>query len=233
MSFLLLVCVWGNDNNNKLSGIWEENQNVVVSPVTMRFMGRNATISSYPILLRYPVSIEFSGSNFTIIEYPIFSWNIRGRGYGTEDELIRRGVSVEFRPGNTFIYQAWGIRSFLFNIEQVDKFINFDNNFINEKLINELNLIYIESFDTRPVIGGIDRINRLEGKKDQLYKREIKGTYSIIDDKIEFLFQDGTKEIFSFSHSENTITILFPEIIFYDEDDYETIFNEMRFIRKP
>ena len=45
------------------------------------------------------------------------------------------------------------------------------------------------------------------GWQTEIYKNVIDGTYSIIDDKIEFLFSDGEIKIHPFSRTENTMTI--------------------------
>jgi len=40
-----------------------------------------------------------------------------------------------------------------------------------------------------------------------IYNNILKGTYSVTNDKIEFMYSDGTIEIYSFSRTENTVMI--------------------------
>ena len=73
-----------------------------------------------------------------------------------------------------------------------------DNNFTMQEYLSTLN--YLETIDDRyNYYGDYGLINR--------YIIETKGTYSINDDKIEIIFPDGNINVFTFSKTENTITI--------------------------
>ena len=86
------------------------------------------------------------------------------------------------------------------------------NNFLNFSGNEKATLTQIETYEPQPFrdssVPGPRGTNLFEGCINYRYYSETKGTYSIFDDKIELTFMKiGSIDVYSFSRTENTITI--------------------------
>jgi hypothetical protein len=131
-------------------------------------------------------TMEFSGNNFTITEYPSYIW------VGIYDW----DISII-----TNYYQEWiDYLSFLPNTKATNRgselISKYEYNFFD---IGKLRLI--ESFPA-------DSFGDASGfRENKRFSNVSKGIYTISNKKIKLKFFDGSKEVYSFSRNENTITI--------------------------
>jgi len=126
----------------------------------------------------YVSTIVFNGKNFTINGFT--------------------NVVLTFRWEDTrpsFVYFPLFIRNARNNISP------FEENIIKNKTFEESNMYSIGWKNN-------DAKKMYEDKGGERILRNIwKGTYSISEDKIEFLFSNGSIEVFTFTRTENTINI--------------------------
>ena len=155
-------------------------------------------------------SIEFIGNNFTITEYPFVFWNSGAfRSIPSRNELVQKGIDVLFSriTSDTFYYPVLAYGTIRYNKKQFERYIyqttdlSFPAILFFDELPNLLRLTLIDSHSS--IYGEVVAANKVE----LLFERVLKGTYSITNDRIELIFQDGAIEVFPFSRTGNIITI--------------------------
>ena len=146
--------------------------------------------SEFNSIKDYVSIVEFSGKNFTITEYFHEYWFVSPYYY------VQHDVRYSYIDKN--IYS----NSFSFNKDNIDlKNIDVNRFTIIESNDPEYILFNIKHFPEEVIV------NYKGDEKDNIYKYVTKGTYSISEDKIEMIFENGLIAVYPFSRTENTITI--------------------------
>jgi hypothetical protein len=130
--------------------------------------------------MEYRASIEFNGNNFTTTTY----WHYMRTG------LLRHNDTPSFQPSGNNV---------------ADGFFTFYSN--SNQPMTRSNAVLEEHIGTVTVSKEDSGPDGIYGDFNVGYRLTHRGTFSISDDRIEFVFSDGSIAVLAYQRTENTLTI--------------------------